>query len=131
MSYLDSDSKRLVTTLAVVCWSSWIAMETLVFWGAWTLMTPSHRSVICTQESQTEPFTDGLNLTWVRPKPGPLCLGFTSPWFWFWSQSHLVSVVPVVFPSQQSGCSPAQVPLFLIGRLVQMSHLRQEEVGDL
>lgn len=45
--HLLSHSNRAVTSLALICPSSCIAMETLACRGAWTLITPSHRSVIC------------------------------------------------------------------------------------
>lgn len=47
VGHLLSYSNRAVTSLALICPSSWIAMETLACRGAWTLITPSHRSVIC------------------------------------------------------------------------------------
>lgn len=50
---------------------------------------------------------------------------------WFWSLSHLVSVVLVVLPPQQPSFCLGQDKLFLIGRLVNPSHLRKQEVGDL
>ncbi len=50
---------------------------------------------------------------------------------WFWSLSHLVSVVLVVLPPQQPSFCLGQDKLFLIGRLVHLSHLRKQEVGYL
>lgn len=44
--------------------------------------------------------------------------------------THLVPVILVVLPPQQS-FSLAQDQLFLTGRLVHVSHLRQQEGGDL
>lgn len=62
-----------------------------------------------------------LVLVWDSPGSG---LSLTQ----FWSQSHLVFVVP---PPQQTGRGPAQVQLFLIGHLVHLPHLRQQEFGNL
>lgn len=70
--HLFSHSKRDVMSLAVVCSSSCITMEILVCRGAWTLITPSHSSVICRDTNRKH----------AEPGLCPACL---------WSLTNLVS----------------------------------------
>lgn len=111
--HLFSHSKRDVMSLAVVCSSSCITMEILVCRGAWTLITPSHSSVICrdTNRQHAEP---GLcpaclwsltNLVFALVDSGLHLL-------WSWPVSNLISLSSYLF--SVSPCFGAHLMQFLV-----------------
>ncbi|KAF3848333.1 hypothetical protein F7725_014830 [Dissostichus mawsoni] len=90
-------------------------------WSLSSLVSPG----LCLTWSLSHLVSPGLCLTWshlVSVSPG-LCLT--------WSLSHLVLVVLVVLPPQKSSLGLRQAELLLIGRLVHLPHLRQQEGGYL
>lgn len=80
--YLSLDSKRDVTSLAVICLFSCIAMDTLVCKGAWTLITPSHSSIICNPKHTHMNATPSASVWLVSGflVPGSLCLYRSVSW---------------------------------------------------